>query len=161
MKPVKYMFIAAVIASALAVTDVSAKRKMMPRVYMFGFVASFNDSIVHFTNVQPVDSAWMDTKKNFLLGRDNYSYQLRNYFANSLSMPHRTCVVVAGEKRTDVEKKLLKLKQKYTTKAKVSYDVRTIADTDFRFKAINMAQEEYDEEAVNAKKNKKAKNKKQ
>ena len=78
MKTFKYMGVAAAIAALFATTVISAKRTAVDKVYMFGFAASFNDSTVYFTNVQTVDSAWMDTKTKFLLGRDNYSYQLRN-----------------------------------------------------------------------------------
>ncbi len=155
MKTAKYLFIFAILVALFGITDVTAKRKMVPTVYMFGFSASFKDSIVHFTNVQAVDSAWMDTKKNFLLGRDNYSYQLRDYFAYTCKMPNRTCLVIASQKRKDVEKKLLKLRQKYTVKAKGKFDVRTLSDSDFRFKTIDMNVEEYDEQTANATKKKK------
>lgn len=161
MKSVKCILTVALLVSAFAVTGVSAKRKMVPRVYMFGLSASFTDSIVYFTNIQPVDSAWIETKKNFLLGRDNYSYQLRDYFANEQQMPHRTCIVISGEKRKDVEKKLLKLRRMYTVKAKGMYDVRTLGDSDFKFKAINMDIQEYDEQTAEAEKQKKEKKKKQ
>lgn len=142
MKSFKYLFIAAILASALTVTGVSAKRKMMPRVYMFGFCASFTDSTVYFTNVQAVDSAWMDTKTKFLLGRDNYSYQLRDYFTYNQNMPNRTCIVMFGEKKKDVEEKYMKLKKKYTIKAKDMYDVKYLSESDFKFKPINMYVEE-------------------
>jgi len=57
----------------------SAKKVAVPKMYMFGFAASFTDSIVHFTDIQEVDSAWIDTKSKFLLSREEYSYQLRDY----------------------------------------------------------------------------------
>ena len=93
MKSFKYILTAAIFLSAVAATTgVSAKSKMVPRIYMFGFSASFTDSIVYFTNVQAVDSAWVESKGNYLLGRDNYSYQLKNYFTDMQNMPNRTCV---------------------------------------------------------------------
>ncbi len=54
MKSFKYILTAAIFLSAVAATTgVSAKSKMVPRIYMFGFSASFTDSIVYFTNVRP------------------------------------------------------------------------------------------------------------
>ena len=61
---------------------VSAKVVCVPKLYAFGFSASFNDSIVYFTDIQEIDSAWINEKTKFLISRDNYSYQLKNYFNN-------------------------------------------------------------------------------
>ena len=58
----------------------SAKNKVVPKIYVFGLSASFNDSIVYFTEIQEIDSAWINDKNSFLLHRNNYSYQLRDYF---------------------------------------------------------------------------------
>jgi len=139
MKSFKYILTAAIFLSAVAATTgVSAKSKMVPRIYMFGFSASFTDSIVYFTNVQAVDSAWVESKGNYLLGRDNYSYQLNNYFTDMQNMPNRTCVVVFSEKKKEVEEKLMKMKRKYTVKAKTPFEVRYITDSDFKFKAVDM-----------------------
>ena len=57
---------------------ISAKNEAKT-AYIFGFASSFNDSTVYFTSVQQVDSAYFTGKSKFLVGRDNYSYQLRDY----------------------------------------------------------------------------------
>lgn len=140
MKPIKYAVCAAIMALALTNTQVQGKAKMVPRLYMFGISASFTDSVVYFTDVQPVDSAWMDTKTDFLLGRDNYSLQLKNHLSQHLSMPNRTCIVFFGKNRSAVEKDYLKLKKQYTAaNSRTKYDVRNINSADFRFKGIDMS----------------------
>lgn len=140
MKPIKYAVCAAIMALALTNTQVQGKAKMVPRMYMFGISASFTDSVVYFTDVQPVDSAWIDTKTNFLLGRDNYSLQLKNHLSQELSMPNRTCIVFFGKNRSAVEKDYLKLKKQYTAaNSRTKYDVRNINSGDFRFKGIDMS----------------------
>ena len=48
-------------------TTVEAKVKVAPKMYIFGFSASFKNSIVYFTDIQELDSAWIDTKTKFLL----------------------------------------------------------------------------------------------
>ena len=90
----------------------NAKNGVVPKMYMFGFAASFSDSIVHFTDVQELKDVWIDTKTDFLLGRDSYSYQLRDYLAGK-NMGHRTCVVVFNKSRKKLEKELQKMKELY------------------------------------------------
>lgn len=139
MKPTRKLLLGAMLALA---ATAAGKGKMMPRVYMYGFSASFTDSTVYFTNVQAVDSVWIDTKTNFLLGRENYSIQLKDMLASKMGAPNRTCIVMFSTKRNKVEKDFVKMRRKYTEKAKNHYDVRYIADTDFRFKPIDMSYEE-------------------
>ena len=98
-----------VVASSFV--GVSAKIVCVPKLYAFGFSASFNDSIVYFTDIQEIDSAWINDKTDFLVSRDNYSYQLKNYFTN-IGQEHRTCVISFALKRKDIEKKYKKMKEK-------------------------------------------------
>lgn len=128
----------AIAMMAAGTTNVQAQNVKVPQAYMFGFVASFNDSTVYFTNIQKVDSVWVTKKKKMLAGRNNYSYQLREYFAQQRNLPNRTCVVVANTDRKKVEKKFAKMKNKYLVKSKKPYDVRNIADSDFKFTAVDM-----------------------
>lgn len=124
----------------MTVAGANAKHNQVQRLYIFGMAASFTDTIVYFTPVQEVDSAWVN-KKDFLLGREEYSYQLRDYLAGQLLMPHRTCVVVFGNKRKKVEKKYAKMMRLYSSPAKNArqYDVRHISSQDFRFHSVNMS----------------------
>jgi len=140
MKLIKQLTLAIVLMAAGA-TNVQAQNIKVPHAYMFGFVASFNDSTVYFTNIQQVDSVWVTKKKKMLAGRNNYSYQLREFFAQKRNMPNRTCVVVANTNRKKVEKKYIKMKNKYLVKSKKPYDVRNIADSDFKFSAVDMSNE--------------------
>ena len=129
---------------------------MSPR-YLFGFSASFADSTVYFTDIQKIDSTWVESKTDFLLGRDEYALQLKGYF-NSNKMPNRTCVVLFGKDLKTAEKKLKKLKETYTIKAKGGYDVRYLTKADFRFEPVYMGID--DEQPVEKpKKEKKAKKK--
>ena len=95
-------------------TQMQAKSKMV-KTYVFGFAASFNDSTVYFTDIQELDSTWLNEKNNFLVSRDNYSYQLRDYLANQ-GMPHRTCITCFSPKKKDIYKKYSKISDKYTKK---------------------------------------------
>jgi len=124
---------------AFGSSNVSAQDVKVPQAYMFGFVASFNDSTVYFTNIQKVDNVWVTKKKKMLSGRNHYSYQLREFFAQKRQQPNRTCVVVANVDRKKLEKKFIKMKNKYLANSKKPYDVRTISDNDFKFEAVDMS----------------------
>lgn len=154
----------------LAVGGAEAKKSsQMQKMYIFGMAASFTDTIVHFTPIEEIDSAWID-KKIFLMGREEYSYQLRDYLAKQLLMPQRTCIVVFDKNRKKLEKKYARMLSLYTTRPKKgrSYDVRHIGQQDFRFNAVNMRSvveerlkaEQEQKEAAKAPKKKKKKDKK-
>ena len=119
--------IATAFLAAAAYMPASAKNYMVPKAYMFGFVASFNDSIVY-----------LSSKKKMLAGRSNYAYQLRNYCSQALGQTNRTVVIISATKRKDVEKKLIKMKKLYTGKNTGKYDVRYISTPDFKFRPVNM-----------------------
>lgn len=117
-----------------------AKKTMVPKVYMFGIAASFNDSIVYFTNVQEVSNAWIESKNNFLLDRGNYSVQLKEFLAQKMQSPQRTCVIYYDTNRTKLEKKFIKIRQLYTQQKKKQtnhFDVRYVEDGEFAFKALD------------------------
>ena len=63
-------------------------------VYMFGFSASFTDSVAYITDVQQVDSAYIDTKTDFLLDRVVYSDQLQVFMESLNVMKDCTCAVL-------------------------------------------------------------------
>ena len=141
MKPIRPFALGVVLTMLLAVayTTVQAQNYVVPKAYMFGFSASFNDSIIYLTDIQEVDSVWFTEKKDMLAGRSEYSSQLRNYCADKLNQPRRTCVVMGNIKLKNVEKKYEKMKKIYLRNKKVTYDVRFIKEEDFRFRAVNMA----------------------
>lgn len=142
MRFFKHITLAAALLAMSAYLPIAAKNIQVPKAYMFGFSASFNDSTVYFTDIQEVDSVWMEKKNNFLAGRSQYSYQLRNYFAQKTDQPQRTCIVISSPKRKDVEKKYAKMKKQYTEKNAGKYDVRFLSTTDFHFTPVKMSEEE-------------------
>ncbi len=103
------------------------------KVYMFGFAASFNDSTVCFTNIQEVDSAYIDSKTKFLYSRENYSYQLRDYLEQQ-SFDSPTCITVFAFSRKDIEKKYARMRRRYTDNGK--YIVKEVSSPDFEYQAI-------------------------
>lgn len=140
MKLQHYITIAAFILAAMLPTTTQAKGTAPQRVHMFGFAASFNDTIVHFTNIQTVDSVWIEGKSNFLMGRHLYSTMLSEYL-NKNQLPHRTCVVFYDKNLKKLQKKYIKMKKLYLgegKKAKNRNSVNDIMESDFKFTAFNL-----------------------
>ena len=140
MKKIKYILFALLLTAALGAT---AKRIQPTHVYMFGFAASFQDSVVYITDIQDVKGAWLDSKTKFLEGRDNYSYQLKEYFADSLQMPQRICMTFFATNKKKAERKKEKLLKKYVDKKKRPiYDIRQVSIQDFKFEPVDMSPEQ-------------------
>ncbi|MBQ8866988.1 MAG: hypothetical protein IJ013_04620 [Bacteroidaceae bacterium] len=99
-------------------------------VYIFGVATAFGDSIMHFTEIQEIQGIGL-VKKGFLEGRSLYSYQLKGYLENAENLPNRTCTVFFSEKKSKLQKKYTKLKQRYQANKKLS--CRTLDATTFSF----------------------------
>lgn len=125
----KFLFVS---VSLLMVCEMSAIKKPT-KVYLFGFATSFNDSTVHLSNLQSIDSAWVDSKTHFLYSRDNYSYQLRDYLKGK-GVIRPTVVTMFGENKRKVEKKYSKIRKRFLEKNQ--YHIEYIADDEFHFSAI-------------------------
>ena len=137
-----------IMAFTMLCGSVSARKQPVPKLYMFGVAASFTDTIVHFTSIQQIDSAWIDTKSKFLQDRQAYSYQLRDYLSQHEQMNHRTCMVFYAMKKEKLEKKYQKMRRLYgKDKHGVEhFDVRYIMDSDFKFQPVKQKEEEKQDE---------------
>lgn len=100
-------------------------------VYVFGLAASFNDSIVYYTEIQVLDSVSLD-KEGFLPRRELYSYQLKNYLEYELKKPNYTCMIYFSENKKKLEKEAIKVKANYQKTN--STTLQAIEPTQFTFK---------------------------
>lgn len=137
MKNLKYILFA-LLLSVVIPSEMQARRKQVPQMYLYGFSASFQDSIIYMTDVQEVTNVWYDTKTKFLVERQQYSYQLKDFLANNKQEPNRVCVVMYALTRKEAEKNFIKLRKEYTVKAKGKYDVRYLPITEFKFEAVEL-----------------------
>ena len=143
MNKLKYLILLLAVGTltVAGISSASAKKRQMSHIYMFGFSASFNDSTIYFTDIQTVDSAWIDDKTLFLQGREAYSQQLKDYFS-ALMQPNRVCVVMYAPTLKEAEKQYLKMRRIYTRRKDAPYDVRYLTSNDFRFQPIQLYFEE-------------------
>lgn len=103
------MFAVSIVVGA---TAKKSKDKNKYGVYMAGVSASFTDSLVYFTDIQFLDSAVVDGK-GFLVGRQQYSLQLKDYLETKEGGKNRTCFMFFNVKKNKLQKELMKLKEKY------------------------------------------------
>ena len=133
MKQLKYMLL---MAALMLAGTVNAKTVKTSHMYMFGFSASFKDSVVYVTDIQDVQGAWINTKTKFLLGRDRYADQLQTHLSEQLQLNNRVCVVFFKKSKKKAEKEYMKLMKKY----KNGYDIRYLNSSQFRFEAVDMTE---------------------
>jgi hypothetical protein len=131
MKQLKYMLL---VAALMMAGTVSAKTVKTSHMYMFGFSASFKDSVIYVTDIQDVQGAWINTKTKFLMGRDQYAGQLQTHLSEQRQLNNRVCVVFFKKSKKKAEKQYLKLMKKY----KDGYDIRYLNSSEFRFEAVDM-----------------------
>lgn len=97
------------------------------------FCGIINDSTVYFTELQKVDSAYIDSKTKFLYGRENYSFQLQD-FLDQKGWKHAVCITSYGLTKKEAEKKFLYLRKKYIDKGK--FDIKYLKQSDFSYQVI-------------------------
>lgn len=133
MKLYKYLLATTAIVAIFTTTAITAKNKCLPKVYAFGFAASFNDSTVYFTDIQEIDSVWINDKTKFMLERNNYSGQLKTYL-NEQGKEHRTCIIAYAFKKKDIDKKYRKMRDKYVKTGNCI--IENITKDEFRYQPI-------------------------
>lgn len=127
MKYVKIVFAIALVFTLCTAFTLKGGHKP---VYAFGVAASFNDSIVYYTEIQELDSVSVD-KNGFLPKRDLYSYQLKNYVEYDLKKSDYTCMIYFSESKKKLEKEAIKVKGKYK---KTTMTLQAIEPSAFMFK---------------------------
>lgn len=101
------------------------------RVYLYGLSTSFNDSLVYVTEIQAVDSAYIQRKK-FLGGAKEYVEQMHQYFNGNVP-ERRTNTVFHYLTREKAEKAFLKLRKQYE---KNGMEFLQIPNHEFMFTAV-------------------------
>jgi predicted CopG family antitoxin len=137
MRFLKYIVLTLLVCVAMGAEAKTVKARHM---YIFGFAASFKDSVVYMTEIQDVQGAMYDKKTKFLLGRDSYSDQLKTYFKEKKQMSDRVCMVMFSTSKKKAEKKYLKLRKKYVgdKKRPSTYEVRYVTIQDFEFEPVGL-----------------------
>ena len=92
----KSLFYVLIFLTSVVCHNAEAKVKQQP-VYMFGFATSFVDSIAYITEIQLIDSAYVDTKTTFLIGRSGYSMEFQDYLDKNENCKHPVTSILFGK----------------------------------------------------------------
>lgn len=95
---------------AKAGSDGKKKKEGEKTVYVLGISMAFADSVVYFTEIQPIEGVVLTDK--MLPKRHLYSYELKDYMSFAEGMPGRTSFIFFSEKPSKLEKKEQKLKKR-------------------------------------------------
>lgn len=110
---------------------VAAQKTSIRPVYMFGFSASFSDSLIYITEIQKVDSACFQDRSHLLLNRTSYSNQLQFYLERTQNRPKTTCVTFCNEDLKKLQKERNEIWNKYSKDRSVI--VRSLSAEEFRY----------------------------
>ena len=91
-----YIFIIAL----LFVPAVMSAKKDKDVVYLFGTSYSYNDSIVYFTEIQPLEGIKLQKRSRILPDRQHYAYELKDYMNFKEGKPGRISVIYFSKKRS-------------------------------------------------------------
>ena len=127
-----------VVLACLLVGVAAEAAEKTKKVYVYGIAISFNDSTVYLTDIQKLDSAVVTSKTKFLYGRDNYSYQLRDYLKGK-GFNNPTCETTFALKQKDIEKKFIATKKRY---GNGKFTLKHITPSEFQYTVISIDQEE-------------------
>lgn len=102
------------VKSGKAKSENVAKSAVKPKplkVYMFGFAASFVDSVAYMTDLQPIDANVY--ANGFLDARSLYTLQFNNFLTVNKKRENMTCAVFFNKDKAKAEKRFQKLRRRY------------------------------------------------
>ncbi len=108
-----------------------AKPPKMHKVAMFGIGVSFTDSVVYQTELQVLDSVWIQPSHNFLEDRSLYSFQLQ-CFMELQGVKNSICSVVFDKNVNRVRRKWNKVNKRH--RQSETQHFRVVPLSEFKFK---------------------------
>ena len=139
MKRILYIITAVALCMSLGVQAKGKKEKtdnkgakalvVVPQMYAYSVASSPMDSVVYMTDVLILKGAQMTKKTKFLVGRQDYSSQFKNFLAE-IDQPNRTCATMYNVNHKKAFMEYEKLKKSLT---KRGFTIKVIDQTEFRY----------------------------
>lgn len=123
----------------LGTAGVQAKPKR-EKVYIFGISINFTDSVTYITDIQALPQAYVESKNGFLYDRSIYSQQLQIWVEHAKDQPNTTCLVFFDTSRSKLEKKYIKIRNKYNKDR--STTLKSLNTGDFQFLPLEWTEHE-------------------
>lgn len=130
MRYLKAILLALLVCSCLGVQASKKGKVEQQKIYIFGFSASFVDSVAYLTDVMELDSATI-LSNGFLAERQLYSIQLESYIQEQFKLMNSTNAVFFSKKRKDLETKHEKMNRRYQRSTNLA--LIYLSEEDFRF----------------------------
>jgi hypothetical protein len=102
-------------------------------VYMVGVGTSLLDSMVFMSDMHLVDSVSIQSKKNFLMDRQLYSFQLQRYLEAAYKGGPYITAIYFSPNRKRMERRYLSLHKRYANRKELHLIL--VDQSQFRFKA--------------------------
>lgn len=118
--------------AAIGPAHAKKHRVKQKSVYMVGVCMSLVDSTIFITDMHRVDSVTIENKTNFLMDRQLYSLQLKQYVESQYKGGPYIPVVYSGLKRKKMERRYLSLHKRYVQSKELR--MYLIDQSQFRFK---------------------------
>lgn len=87
-----------------------AKVEQKP-IYICGYAVNFADSTVYLTEIQCIDTAYVESKNGFLMDRNQYSAQLQFHMNKRSGGKNYTCMVLFDKKLARLQKRVAKVRK--------------------------------------------------
>ncbi len=98
------------------------KEPKMKRVYMFGVAVSLIDSTAYQTDVQVIDSAWIEPHQ-FLVDRALYSLQLQSHVETQEHHKNSICTIYFNTSPRKIQRKWAKVKKHCEKDPSIHYQI--------------------------------------
>lgn len=91
-------------------SELYAKVEQKP-IYICGYAVNFADSTVYLTEIQCIDTAYVESKNGFLMDRNQYSAQLQFHMNKHSGGKNYTCMVLFDKKLARLQKRVAKVRK--------------------------------------------------
>ena len=106
------------------------KEPTMQRIAIFGVGVSFTDSIVYQTEVQMLDSAWIEPDHKFLHDRSLYSLQLQ-YYMERQGIKNSICTVLFHRNPNRLQRKWERIRKRHQKHTAQRFKQMSLSDFKF------------------------------
>lgn len=107
-----------------------AKVEQKP-VYICGYAVNFTDSTAYLTEIQCIDTAYVESKNGFLMDRNQYSAQLNHYVKKLSGGRNYTCMVLFDKKLSRLQKRVVKVRRRNGNDSSVH--LKSLSASEFQF----------------------------
>lgn len=144
---------------AISIGSMHAKVKVKQTpLYIFGYAISPTDSTFYLTNIQRIDTAYLEKKTKMMIARAIYSQQLQQYLEESGNIHGSICTIFFNQKKAKLKKKRNRVSMR--AQKDPDYQICFLNSLNMSFTTVHWDESMTPELGVKTEKTKKSKKKK-